>query len=545
VAIDGARAVHDVLGAMSGPAATDRTADEVLRQWLWTWGLLGVGLLARIVRYGLRFPLWEDECFLAVSLDRSYSDLSGPLPYHQVAPVAFLWLQKAMVDSLGFGELSLRLVPFLAGLLAPFLFARVAALLLPGWSAVLACGVFSVAYPGIRYAAEAKPYGTDLTLSLLLLWAAVEGWRSRRAGWAWLLLVLAPLAVTFSFPAIFMAGGIGLLAAAGLRGAPRRARLGLVLYASLTLAALAGSLLASSAQQAAELDWMQGFWRSAFPPLRSPGQLALWALDALSGHALAVPVGGGNGGSTASLLVVAAGILAWVRARQWPLLGLTLTPWGLHLAAAAVQRYPFGGHVKFSMVEVPLLCLLAGAGLQALLAWTPADRRPAALGLVLGLLAALGAGSIARDVAHPYKTESDERARGLARWLWSDLPLRGELVCLKTDLGRSFAPDTFRELSWSAMYLANQRLYSARHREGRPPAWQRISGDWPLQVVEFRDASHAYDSAAQQRWLREMQASYLLRSEQALPLARRDKRERLLKIDEVHLYTFVPRDPGP
>ncbi len=40
------------------------------RQSQWLWVFLAVGLAARLVRYLLRFPLWEDEAMLSANLPR-------------------------------------------------------------------------------------------------------------------------------------------------------------------------------------------------------------------------------------------------------------------------------------------------------------------------------------------------------------------------------------------------------------------------------------------------------------------------------------------
>src|SRR5215831_5380695 len=72
----------------------------------WVLAFVILGLAARCVRYFLRFPLWEDECFLCVNLiDRDFRGLIQPLNYHQVAPLLFLWMQLAVVKLLGFHEL--------------------------------------------------------------------------------------------------------------------------------------------------------------------------------------------------------------------------------------------------------------------------------------------------------------------------------------------------------------------------------------------------------------------------------------------------------
>ena len=145
------------------------------------WAFLLLGLAARCVRYLVCFPLWEDECFLVCNLiDRSYLQLLEPLDYHQVCPVLFLWAEATAVRLLGFNEYALRLLPLLVSIASLFLFRRVAAQLLRGWALVFAVGWFAVSYPMIRYAAEAKPYGTDLFLGLVQVAMIVE-WRQRRA----------------------------------------------------------------------------------------------------------------------------------------------------------------------------------------------------------------------------------------------------------------------------------------------------------------------------------------------------------------------------
>ena len=52
--------------------------------------------------------------------------LLRPLRFDQVAPPLFLWGEEAVYRTLGGSELSLRLLPLLAGLGSLFLFARLA-----------------------------------------------------------------------------------------------------------------------------------------------------------------------------------------------------------------------------------------------------------------------------------------------------------------------------------------------------------------------------------------------------------------------------------
>ncbi len=170
----GFRATGGVPGPRSsGSRREGRSRSGGALRWLAFFVLLG--LFARVMRYALRFPLWDDESFLCVNfIGRSYAELLRPLDFHQVAPILFLWIERTVVRIFGFSELALRLVPFACSIASVLLFRRTASRLLSGLGLLLAVAIFAVSYPGIRYAAEAKQYGTDLFVSLGLMYLTVE-----------------------------------------------------------------------------------------------------------------------------------------------------------------------------------------------------------------------------------------------------------------------------------------------------------------------------------------------------------------------------------
>ncbi len=128
------------------------------------WLFLALGIAARVIRYALRFPLWEDEAFLAANLlHRGFGELAGSLDYYQVCPLGFLWVQLGAVRLLGFNEYVLRLVPLVCGLASLFLFRHLAGRLLRGTALVLAVAIFSVSYPCIRY--SSRPSSTAWSAS--------------------------------------------------------------------------------------------------------------------------------------------------------------------------------------------------------------------------------------------------------------------------------------------------------------------------------------------------------------------------------------------
>jgi len=297
-------------------------------------------------------------------------------------------------------------------------------------------------------------------------------------------------------------------------------------------------------QLTAERDAMGAFWDHTFPPLASPLKLAAWLVETHTSDLLAYPVGGERGASTLTFLCCTAGLVALYRARRHETLVWALAPLALTFVAAAMHRYPYGGHIRFNFYMAPIFCLLAGVGMAAL--WERFARGPrghtAGLVASFALLSLVALGSIARDVSHPYKTLSDQRARAFAQWFWFDRHFQGEVVCLKSDLGQEFSPQTYHELSWAAMYLCNERIYAPQHGQGYQPSLERVSREWPLQCVEYRDPSYDFDQQAFQRWLLGMTARYDLAGKEIIPMPRYDKRERkLIAMNYVEVYKFVPK----
>ena len=175
-----------------------------------TWAFVGLGVLLRVVRYLMDYPLWWDEAFLAVNfIRRGYLDLLRPLDYSQVCPILFLWIELTVVKLAGFSEWSLRLFPLACAGASVVVFRHVASRVVRGVPLLLAVGIFAVSFHPIRHAADVKPYASDLLVALALLAPAFAWWRRLdRTGPLWILAAVAPIAVALSHPAIFVAVGI-------------------------------------------------------------------------------------------------------------------------------------------------------------------------------------------------------------------------------------------------------------------------------------------------------------------------------------------------
>jgi len=170
-----------------------------------TLAFVALGILTRLVRYVVGYPIWHDEAFLAVNFwDRDYADLLRPLDYGQVAPWLFLVAERSAVVWLGYSEMVLRLIPAVCGMLSVLVFYHVSGRLLHGQARLLAVAVFAVSFYPIRHGAEIKPYASDLLAALVLLDLAIEWLRDREASrWWWLMTGVTPILVALSYPVVF------------------------------------------------------------------------------------------------------------------------------------------------------------------------------------------------------------------------------------------------------------------------------------------------------------------------------------------------------
>jgi hypothetical protein len=516
-----------------------------LQRWLCL--LLVLGIAARVLRWALCFPLWGDEAFLSASfLHRGYRDMFGPLEYAQVCPLLVLWGQLTAVKLWGFSEYGLRLLPLLCSLISLPLFWHLARRMLSGTAFLLAVGIFATSYPLLRYAAEAKQYGCDVLVSLVLLAVLIEWWRRpERFAWLWVLVAITPLAIAGSYPAVFIAGGISLALAARLRQlGSKRGWLLWVVYNGVLVAAFLGCFLLYVRHQCnSTLQGMQGYWDDGFPPLSRPTELVRWFLGVHLGELLPHPIGGPKGRSLLTGICCFTALVLLVRRRQFPLLVLCLAPLGVNFAAALAHRYPYGQHLRMTLYLAPLVCLLAGFGLAAIVGYFQrrGTRWRWVLPTLLSLLTLVPLSSIVRDFASQGKSESDICARAFARWFWPEIARQGEVVCVKTDLNQDLSGGNF-QMGYSALYLCNQRIYSPRHARREPPQWQRISADWPLICVRYHSWQYPDNTAAVTRWLDEIQRTYTIVGREYYP-QRHTPNDAFETAGVVEVYRCVPKKP--
>lgn len=402
------------------------------------------GLLVRLVRLWMNAPLWGDEAMLVHSfLERNYAGLLKPLDYSQIAPLGFLWAELTSYRWFGPAEWVWRLTPTLAGCLSFVFFVQFARRVLPRHAAWLAVAIMASSLYLIRHTVEVKPYILDFAFALGL---AQLGWsiheKPHHIG-RWLAFgLLASLGAWCSFPSVFAAGGILLSLIPVLRiprvwtisnlksqisdlSADPSGRLSIVLAwiacgAGLTASFVAMYLLFGRVQTEtarAAGYWQMSMWEVAYPPWQRPDLFALWFIREHAGSMMAHPFGGKNFASMGTLVLVICGVVTLYR-RNSRLTWMLLAPAGVGLAAACLQKYPYGGTARTMLYLAPAICLFAGMGAWALIAkfFAGGTRRTAYSLALLGCLGLIG-GRLIVEIAFPYKQYGDWQVRdAVQRW---------------------------------------------------------------------------------------------------------------------------------
>ncbi len=535
--------LRDPLSADDDGGLTQTRADRI------TWGFVILGIAACTVRFGLRFPLWHDESFLAINFARrDFAGILEPLEYHQVAPPLFLLIQMLVIRIAGFTEWTLRFIPFSCMVASFVLFRRLARHVLERRAFVFAVAIFSVSYWLIRYSAEAKPYAVDVLIALLLIGLFVR-WRDkpdRPLPWRVLIALcgLSLIAFGLSFPSVVIGGGVCVSMAVTVFA--RRSKTPLLSSAIVGAALCVGLAtvywLHLSQRDGAEHLFMRAYWESAFPPFQTPAKLAPWFFVTLTGEMMPYPMGGKNAGSIFTFILVITGIVTLVRARRFEFLAFLLAPIVLAFVAAAMKRYPFGAPSRCQLYLAPTFCLMAGIGSAALIGRLGPSARQKTSVYFLIALAVIGASTMVRDVLHPAKTKTDIILRDFARLFWGAGRLAGEQnFCLREDFGVSFTPNIDASHSLLADYLCNYYIYAPL------PTVNPINTLEPatVRVANYR-ANASFSRKLRRQWIREFEATHGLyyHGSVLVHVPDVDRHDRVRQVDVIETMTFTSRKPA-
>ena len=143
------------------------------KEYLYFFALFVIFFLAIFLRcnafLSLR-PLWHDECSLALSIIyKNTFDYFTSLLHSQSAPPLFMIISKFMTNIFGVSEFSLRLFPFICGILSVFTFYVFTKMFIKNKFVILFSNLlFALNFYVIYYSQEFKQYSTDVFFCLFL-----------------------------------------------------------------------------------------------------------------------------------------------------------------------------------------------------------------------------------------------------------------------------------------------------------------------------------------------------------------------------------------
>lgn len=170
-----------------------------------------LGILLRLHAYLMNNSFFLDEILLSFNvIYKDYFQLLLPLNYDQAAPLFFLVLTKLVTNFFGNAEAVFRFIPFITGVFSLFAFYQLTKrILVKHWTRLLALLLFSINFQLLFYTQVFKPYSSDVLITILILLVGISlNINKISLKKAFLVGMLASVAISFSYPAIFSIIGV-------------------------------------------------------------------------------------------------------------------------------------------------------------------------------------------------------------------------------------------------------------------------------------------------------------------------------------------------
>lgn len=322
------------------------------------------GFLLRAIEFFLNRSLWCDEALLACNfLDRDFAGLLKPLQNNQAAPVAFLWIEKAIFMSFGKTDFALHIFPFIISIVCLLLFVRLATRVIgKNFAALVVMFLFATTIFLLRYTLEVKQYQGDMLVTLYFGNRLLTCIDYRRKRFLAEMCLAGIVAVWFSNIAVIVlfSAGVYILHQQFLK-TKKISFAWLPVFAAwiISFAVYFYYFIYNHPTEAVMLQ----FWQQNFPPANIfSTAFVLWLANAyqMIVFALIPFVSIYNPLFYLYIIFAVAGTVEMYRSGK-KILILCLLPVCLHLLLAFLHKYPVAD--KFLLYLFPWLYILLGAGL--------------------------------------------------------------------------------------------------------------------------------------------------------------------------------------
>jgi hypothetical protein len=335
-----------------------------------TWLAVAVGVILRVLEYLANRPLYDDEASLLGNLThRRVLDFHTVLTQYQLAPPAFLVLERLMVRLPAPLIAAARLIPLLCGIASMFLMRAVAERFVCRAAVPIATSLFALTDYLLYYSAEIKQYSSDVMLTLIALLMAAPAPSTARPGPNLAPLALFGLLSTWlSYPAAFVLATIGVYRLAMAAWERRWRDVAVVSIMCSSWALSFGSCYIVSQAIVSKESFLWDWWRFSFLPIpprsfddASRVLLALMNLF-INPAGLVTALNPVHSGLLAAGFFLLGSIALGKRSPTG--LFLVMGPLLFALMASAMHKYPF--HGRLLLFLVPSLYLAVAEGIATI-----------------------------------------------------------------------------------------------------------------------------------------------------------------------------------
>jgi|GEM_PF-400913 len=313
---------------------------KVFHVLLYSIILLGISLA--IYQFFYNRSLWNDEAALALNIiDKSFSQLLQPLDYKQVAPIAYLFVEKFLTLLMGKSEYALRIFSLIAFILSiPMIYLVSNRLTNNKTLSLFATALFSVNITFIRFSSELKQYSLDVLFALIIIYLTLS--LSFQKSRSLLLYGLAgAVAVWFSNPSIVILAISGLYI---LTTEVYKKQNYKIFYPFLLWGLSFGLYYTLFIYHHPSAEFMRQYWKNAFLPLGVSSKAVIYFLHLhfedifkLVARTPIYPL--------LFWMLYLFGILYAFIKKNYKLLYFIFAPLLLHLFLSGLKLYPFDGRL--------------------------------------------------------------------------------------------------------------------------------------------------------------------------------------------------------
>lgn len=296
--------------------------------------------------------LWNDEAALAVNLiDRTFRELLQPLDHKQVAPIAYLYVEKFLTLLMGKSEYALRIYSLITFILSiPMLYLVSKKLTNNKTLSLFAVALFSVNITFIRYSDEVKQYSSDVLFALIIIYLTLSLSFEKRKS---LLIygLVGAVAIWFSNPSVVILSVSGLYLLITEVYNKKNYK---IFYPFIVWVFSLGAYYILFIYDHPSTEFMKEYWKSAFFPLGASPKVVIHFLH-LHFEYIFKSVTRTAWYPQFFWILYTFGILYAFVSKNYKIVYFVFAPLLLHLLLSGLKLYPFDGRLILYLLGLLIL----------------------------------------------------------------------------------------------------------------------------------------------------------------------------------------------